>query len=664
MHCLFIKQMRGLVKVRHSLAKKHFVIGVAYSSFKMRPTRPSAADGTERLPFQWLKLRAPEFRVSGEQITVLQEPSEFYNAIKDNIGLSKKSIVLASLYLGDGPMEEELVKSIHDACERAESEGEELSIHVLLDCVRGSRGVKNSRTMLQPLLKDFRDQVTVSLYHTPELRGAKKALIPERFNEAIGLSHLKVYTFDDTLLMSGANLSEMYFTNRQDRYILIKNCPELVNFFNELVLAVSSLSFQLHPDNSLTLHSADSIHPFEGDLEEFKLRAFNKIQNVLESHEHDHSLGSLKKWQRTVTGSSKSDCAMNNQRECRTDQSKLGHATTDHKTVQSSLGSVLVAQESGGVHYVFDASANERTSKCNEGDVTDGSVESQGDGCHGDLRQGRTDHNSVEETVDQVKVQLQDEDAIHVRGQDAHPFVGNSRQRTLDDTKATASQGTKSLEDCTKDIKEADTVIYPLVQMGPLGITVDQEVTRQLLGEGDPEAVCYLASGYFNLTSEYMDTILQSNATFEMLMASPQVNGFYGSRGISGYIPHSYTFIAREFFRAIHQGRQQRRITLYEFYRVAWTFHVKGLWYYLPEESLPSLTLIGSPNFGHRSVHRDLEAQLAIVTQNASLREQLHNEHERLYARSEKVTADTFTQPERRVPLWTRLVTIVTRNFF
>lgn len=39
-------------------------------------------------------------------------------------------------------------------------------------------------------------------------------------------------------------------------------------------------------------------------------------------------------------------------------------------------------------------------------------------------------------------------------------------------------------------------------------------------------------------------------------------------------------------------------------------------------------------------------------------------EHERLYARSEKVTADTFTQPDRRVPLWTRLVTIVTRNFF
>ncbi|XP_063961961.1 CDP-diacylglycerol--glycerol-3-phosphate 3-phosphatidyltransferase, mitochondrial-like [Lytechinus pictus] len=652
MHCLLIKQMRSLVKFKHSLTK-HFVIGVAYSTFNMSQARQSSRhpDGIHRLPFQWLKLRAPEFRVNGDQITILQEPSEFYNAIKDNIGFSKKSIVLASLYLGDGPMEAELVKSLRDACERAESEGDDLCVHVHLDCVRGSRGAKNSRTMLQPLLKEFRDRVTVSLYHTPELRGVKKALIPERFNEAIGLSHLKVYTFDDNLLMSGANLSEMYFTNRQDRCILIRNCPELVNFFNKLVLAVGSLSFQLHPDNSLSLYSANSIHPFEGDFEEFKLRAFNKIQNVLESQDDSHSSESLRTWQRTVIEGSESNRTTDSLQESRTDQSYQE---------QAPLGSLLVAQESRGVHYIYDESASIRT-KHSDREQASSSGESQGDSFHGHPRQGRTESDSVEETVDQVKVHLQDEEAIHVGGHDTQ-YGTNTMQKTSDDSRTTTEM--KGLEDQVKNIKEADTVIYPLVQMGPLGIIVDQEVTIQLLGEGDPAAVCYLASGYFNLTSQYMDTILQSNATFEMLMASPQVNGFYGSRGISGYVPDSYTFIASQFFKAINQCQQQRRITLYEYYRDAWTFHVKGLWYYLPEESHPSLTLIGSPNFGHRSVHRDLEAQLAIVTHNASLRKQLHEEHERLYARSEKVSANTFTQPERRVPLWTRLVTIVTRNFF
>lgn len=33
--------------------------------------------------------------------------------------------------------------------------------------------------------------------------------------------------------------------------------------------------------------------------------------------------------------------------------------------------------------------------------------------------------------------------------------------------------------------------------------------------------------------------------------------------------------------------------------------------------------MIGSPNFGYRSVHRDLEAQIAIVTENEELQRQL-----------------------------------------
>lgn len=48
-----------------------------------------------------------------------------------------------------------------------------------------------------------------------------------------------------------------------------------------------------------------------------------------------------------------------------------------------------------------------------------------------------------------------------------------------------------------------------------------------------------------------------------------------------------------------------------------------GLWYYLQGQDRPCLTLIGSPNFGYRSVHRDLEAQIAIVTENEALQSQL-----------------------------------------
>lgn len=68
-------------------------------------------------------------------------------------------------------------------------------------------GRKNSRTMLIPLLQRFPEQVRVSLFHTPNLRGLLKLLIPERFNETIGLQHIKVYLFDDNVILSGWVLS-------------------------------------------------------------------------------------------------------------------------------------------------------------------------------------------------------------------------------------------------------------------------------------------------------------------------------------------------------------------------------------------------------------------------------------------------------------------------
>jgi len=78
-----------------------------------------------------------------------------------------------------------------------------IKLNVLLEYTRGSRGTNNSRTMLLPLVKNFTKDTNVSLFHTPNLRGILRMLVPERFNETINVSHLKVYLFDNTLIMSG-----------------------------------------------------------------------------------------------------------------------------------------------------------------------------------------------------------------------------------------------------------------------------------------------------------------------------------------------------------------------------------------------------------------------------------------------------------------------------
>lgn len=60
--------------------------------------------------------------------------------------------------------------------------------------------------MLLPLLQHFPEQMRVSLYHTPDLRGLLRLLVPERFNETIGVQHIKVYLFDNSLIISGYEL--------------------------------------------------------------------------------------------------------------------------------------------------------------------------------------------------------------------------------------------------------------------------------------------------------------------------------------------------------------------------------------------------------------------------------------------------------------------------
>ena len=74
------------------------------------------------------------------------------------------------------------------------------------------------------------------------------------------------------------------------------------------------------------------------------------------------------------------------------------------------------------------------------------------------------------------------------------------------------------------DIRDHDTVLFPMIQMGPFGINDDETVTRQLFERTESQDTLYLASGYFNLTSDYMNTIIRdSKGQFEILTASPQV---------------------------------------------------------------------------------------------------------------------------------------------
>uniref|UniRef100_A0A1B0BYK2 CDP-diacylglycerol--glycerol-3-phosphate 3-phosphatidyltransferase n=1 Tax=Glossina palpalis gambiensis TaxID=67801 RepID=A0A1B0BYK2_9MUSC len=360
----------------------------------------SATVGLESLT--WLHNVAPCFPLRNDQIQVIQEPKHFYDTLYP---IAKNRIFLASLYLGTGQLESNFVQILKKSLQQQST----LKVNVLLDFTRGTRGEINSKTMFMPLVKDF-----------------TKRWIPPRWNELLGLQHMKTYLFDDAVFISGANLSNDYFTNRQDRYILIED-KVLADFYAEFISRVQEFSLAVRKDSEVGLHHKWKILPYEGTKEEFTEKAKQRILDLMR-----------------------------------------------------------------------DAYKNQQ----------------------------------------------------------------------------------KALFNCVK----ADTCIFPLIEIGLLSNCVAGSRLK-------------LATGYFNLTQEYMDTLTHKClAQFSILMAHPTYN-----RNISRLTVWCVVnkIIASTFSKMKNP---------------VWTYHAKGLWYYLPCCSLANLTLIGSSNFGERSVNRHLETQICLMS--------------------------------------------------
>ncbi len=66
-------------------------------------------------------------------------------------------------------------------------------------------------------------------------------------------------------------------------------------------------------------------------------------------------------------------------------------------------------------------------------------------------------------------------------------------------------------------------------------------------------------------------------------------------------------------------------VTLREYARPGWQFHAKGIWLWPAPggddvAEHPIASVLGSSNYGVRSSRRDVEVQLALLTQHAGLR--------------------------------------------
>ncbi|RKF61877.1 CDP-diacylglycerol--glycerol-3-phosphate 3-phosphatidyltransferase [Erysiphe neolycopersici] len=189
---------------------------------------------------------APSFRIQGSKIKIISSPIEFYETIKSKLLTAEKRIFLSTLYIG--VTEYEFISKIQISLRLKP----DLKLYILTDALRGTRESPSSScaSLLVPLITEFGpDRIEIRMYHTPNLTGLKKRLIPRRVNEGWGLQHMKLYGFDDEIIISGANLSSDYFTNRQDRYHLFSS-KNITNYFFRLHVAISRLSFLVLPNSN------------------------------------------------------------------------------------------------------------------------------------------------------------------------------------------------------------------------------------------------------------------------------------------------------------------------------------------------------------------------------------------------------------------------------
>ncbi|KAK9883250.1 hypothetical protein WA026_001439 [Henosepilachna vigintioctopunctata] len=215
---------------------------------------------SETKQFAWLTRFAPCFPIKSSNISILNDPHQFYDILLQLSQCARTRITFASLYFGSGTLEKNLVENV---LKNTNFQNGSLEVNVLLDYTRGSRFSDNSRTTLLPLLNKNNKKCQISLYHTPVLRGVLKKIVPNKWNELFGLQHMKLYIFDDTLVISGANLSNDYFTNRQDRYFLIKD-KKLCDFYSGLVSKIQMFSLVIDKKNNVNLNKNWDIWPYKG----------------------------------------------------------------------------------------------------------------------------------------------------------------------------------------------------------------------------------------------------------------------------------------------------------------------------------------------------------------------------------------------------------------
>ncbi len=164
-----------------------------------------------------------------DDIQLLSSPNDFFNYLMKKTN-EAKYVYMALLVLETGKKGNKLIESF----EKRKNDNKPTLI--LIDKSRNLRNKNLVECLTNKKLWGIIKVVDNTIFR----------YFPHILNEFLSVYHLKAYIFDDEVCISGANLSELYYTNRIDRYFVIKN-KNLVNYVYNIIFkkydAINSFKF-------------------------------------------------------------------------------------------------------------------------------------------------------------------------------------------------------------------------------------------------------------------------------------------------------------------------------------------------------------------------------------------------------------------------------------
>jgi CDP-diacylglycerol--glycerol-3-phosphate 3-phosphatidyltransferase len=199
-----------------------------------------------------MDFRVPRIAVPAGSVEALGQPERWHARLVARVASARSRVALSALYWGGGARAAALAAALDGAL----AARPQLRVDVLLDGLRarragGAGGAESALALLAPLLRRHgAERVRLRLFEAPHLRGLARRCVPSRYNEAFGVQHMKAAVVDDAVLITGANLSQDYFDNRQDRYWELE-APPLADLYAELVAAVARHAAAVAADGSV-----------------------------------------------------------------------------------------------------------------------------------------------------------------------------------------------------------------------------------------------------------------------------------------------------------------------------------------------------------------------------------------------------------------------------